>query len=107
MNLLQKLFQKSATWTAVIGDTAKLGLVFATMVGLATTAMFSNVISVALPTGCVQMELAFAQMDGMESTARWKVVLEIATGTVHAPCQLIKWPGNACARLGGTAQDVT
>ena len=77
------------------------------MVGLATTAMCSNVIRDALPTGCVQMELAFAQMDGMESTARWKVVLEIATGTEHALCQLIKWLGNACARLGGTAQDVT
>jgi hypothetical protein len=58
------------TWTAVIGDIANLGLVFATMVGLETTVMCKNVIKDALPMGCVRMELVFAQMDGMENTAR-------------------------------------
>ena len=84
MNLLQKLFQKSVTWTAVKEVIVNLELVFVMMVGLETTVMCRNVIKDALPTGCVQMELAFEQMDGMENTSRQKAAQEIAMGMEHA-----------------------
>jgi hypothetical protein len=104
--LERTVLKNNAIWIAANMDIANLESVPVMKNGTEKHVLFSCVTSDAQPMECAQTEPACVQTDGTGDTAPWKDVLEIVTDTVLVQPHT-RWPGNACAKLGGMVQDAT